>query len=69
VPLSLGILDRVLEAVVVHGGVDRGRADVGVAGGLADDVDRDAGVRQVLQKVWRSTCGERRSSGSPAAAA
>ena len=45
--MTLGVLNRVLQAVVVDVRVDRGGADVGVPGELADDVDRDAGVGEV----------------------
>ena len=49
--------DRVLEALLVDVGVDRGGADVGVSGELADDLDRLAGVgemcaERVAQDVW-----------------
>lgn len=64
-------VDRFLEAIVVNVGVDRGGSDVGVAGELADDVDRDAGVRQVraegvAQHVRRAaTLGQAGGRGVP----
>ena len=46
---ACSVVDRGLEAVVVDGGVDRRGADVRVAGELADDVDRYAGVGKERQ--------------------
>jgi len=57
-----GVFDRVLEAVVVDGGVDRGSADVGVSGELADASIATPASARCVQNVWRSTWGERRSA-------
>ena len=53
-------VDRLLETIVVHRGVDRRGPDVGVPRKLADDVDRDTSVGQVCaervtQHVGRAT--------------
>ena len=55
--------DRVLEALLVDVGVDRGGADVGVAGELADHLDRLAGVgemraERVAQDVFVPTSAQ-----------